>query len=170
MRNRFIFYQLSDYTKTIIDLIIGEGMSSKEVINHLNIVLLETYALYLKTQNYHWNVTGPNFHSLHNMFEEQYKELAEAIDDIAERIRALGEKVEASFLHFAQNKSIKDGNSSNPSETMLKDLVQSQEVVIEKLVKLSHVASQQGDKASEDMAIQRLHAHEKQKWMLSSSL
>ena len=145
-------------------------MSSKEVINHLNIVLLETYALYLKTQNYHWNVTGPNFYSLHNMFEEQYKELAEAIDDIAERIRALGEKVEASFLHFDKNKSIKDGNSANSSESMLKDLVQSQKVVIEKLVELSNVASQYGDKTSEDMAIQRLHAHEKQKWMLSSSL
>jgi starvation-inducible DNA-binding protein len=145
-------------------------MSSKEVINHLNVVLLETYALYLKTQNYHWNVTGPNFYSLHNMFEEQYKELAEAIDDIAERIRALGEKVEASFLYFDQNKSINDGIPSNSSESMLKDLVQSQEVVIEKLVELSNVASEYGDKTSEDMAIQRLNAHEKQKWMLSSSL
>lgn len=145
-------------------------MSSKEVINHLNVVLLETYALYLKTQNYHWNVTGPNFYSLHNMLEVQYKELAEAIDDIAERIRALGEKVEASFLYFDQNKSINDGIPSNSSESMLKDLVQSQEVVIEKLVELLNVASEHGDKASEDMATQRLNAHEKQKWMLSSSL
>lgn len=145
-------------------------MSSKEVITHLNMVLSETYALYLKTQNYHWNVTGPNFYSLHNMFEEQYKELAEAIDDIAERIRALGEKVEASFLYFDQNKSIKDGIPSNSSESMLEDLVRSQEVVIEKLIELSNIASQCDDKASEDMAIQRLQVHEKQKWMLSSSL
>ena len=145
-------------------------MAAKEVINHLNIVLLETYALYLKTQNYHWNVTGPNFYSLHKMFEEQYKELAEAIDDIAERIRALGEKVEANFLHFDRNKSIKDGDSSNSSEYMLKDLVEGQKIVIEKLRELSNVASEYGDKTSEDMAIQRLHVHEKQKWMLSSSL
>lgn len=145
-------------------------MSSKEVVNHLNIVLVETYTLYLKTQNYHWNVTGSNFYSLHSMFEEQYKELAEAIDEIAERIRALGERVEASFSHFDQKKSSKDASSSNSSESMLKDLVQSQEIVIRKLVELSDIASDQGDKASEDMAVQRLHAHEKQKWMLSSSL
>ncbi|MEM6339133.1 MAG: DNA starvation/stationary phase protection protein [Pseudomonadota bacterium] len=145
-------------------------MSSKEVVKHLNIVLAETYALYLKTQNCHWNVTGPNFHSLHGMFEEQYKELAEAIDEIAERIRALGEKVEASFAYFDKAKSISDAKSANSSESMLKDLLQSQEIVIGKLVELSDVAAAQGDKASEDMAVQRLHAHEKQRWMLSSSL
>ncbi len=145
-------------------------MSSKEVVKHLNIVLAETYALYLKTQNCHWNVTGSNFYSLHSMFEEQYKELAEAVDEIAERIRALGEKVEASFSHFDKAKSISDAKSANSSESMLKDLVQSQEIVISKIVELSDVASDQGDKASEDMAVQRLHAHEKQKWMLSSSL
>ena len=145
-------------------------MSSKEVVKYLNIVLAETYALYLKTQNCHWNVTGSNFYSLHSMFEEQYKELAEAVDEIAERIRALGEKVEASFSHFDKAKSISDAKPSNSSEPMLKDLVQSQEIIIGRLVELSNVASDQGDKASEDMAVQRLHAHEKQKWMLSSSL
>lgn len=144
-------------------------MSSQEIINQLNIVLVETYSLYLKTQSYHWNVTGASFYSLHHLFEEQYKELAEAIDEIAERIRTLGAKVKVDFLYFDQNKSISDADSSNSANSMLKDLIQGQEIMINKLKELSNIASNNADKASEDLAITRIQSHEKQKWMLSSS-
>lgn len=145
-------------------------MSSQKITDQLNIVLVETYSLYLKTQSYHWNVAGANFYSLHKLFEEQYKELAEAIDEIAERIRALGTKVEANFSYFDQNKSVSDSNSSSSAEVMLKELIQSHEIVINQLKELSDIASDDNDKASEDIAIQRIQSHEKQKWMLSSSL
>lgn len=145
-------------------------MSSPKVIDQLNIVLVETYALYLKTQNCHWNITGENFYSLHSLFEEQYKELAEAIDEIAERIRALGSKVEANFAYFDQNKSITDTNLSSSSEIILKDLIQGHGIVINKLQELSNISAGENDKVSEDLAVQRMQSHEKQKWMLSSSL
>jgi len=145
-------------------------MSNKPTTDALQHVLANSYTLYLKTQNYHWNVTGPHFRSLHSLFEEQYTELIEANDEIAERIRTLGEKVPASFAIFSKNSNISDGNENSDANDMVKELAQDQQIVIDYLRKALREAENAQDDATCDLLIRRIDTHEKNRWMLSASL
>ena len=109
---------------------------SKEVSQELSKLLAESYTLYLKTHNYHWNVTGPMFHSLHLLFEQQYTELATAVDTIAERIRALGDKAPGSYAAFARLSSVKDAEGEPDATEMLKTLTADHHIVAERANKV----------------------------------
>lgn len=147
-------------------------MSQKnEILSQaLNKVLAETYALYLKTQNYHWNITGPNFHSLHVLFEEHYKEQAESIDEVAEQIRVIGPLVVADLDFFAKSSTAPKPNHQFSEQEMLKDLVKTQEGLIKDYRKMSDLAADHDNKSLEDFCVSRIQLHEKQRWMLASSL
>lgn len=132
-------------------------------------VLADSYALYLKTQNYHWNVTGPNFTSLHALFETQYTDLATAIDLIAERIRALGEKAPAAFSYYSKQTVITDGHEDATAQTMISDLINSNRLLLNSLMTARATATESGDVASEDLMIERIAVHEKNVWMLTVS-
>lgn len=142
----------------------------KAVIKNLEIILASSYGLSIKTQNYHWNVTGGNFKFLHEMFGAQYAELAIAIDELAERIRALEGKVEATFEHFANLSVIKNGNKDFKANDMLKDLTSNHEEIVKLLHEGVKVAQNESDDATADMFIGRIEAHEKAAWMLRSSI
>jgi starvation-inducible DNA-binding protein len=145
------------------------GFGEKSITKELEKVLANSYALSLKTQNYHWNVEGENFKSLHELFGEQYEELSEAIDEIAERIRALGEKVEASFENFQTLSEIKKGDKNLKSAAMVNDLITGHEILVEILKSGIKAAQDESDEASADMLIGRVQVHEKAIWMLRSS-
>jgi starvation-inducible DNA-binding protein len=143
---------------------------TQKIADELTRFLADTYTLYLKTQNFHWNVTGPNFHSLHSMFEEQYKELAEAVDLIAERIRALKCRTLASFSHFLKLSSLKEENGLPTTKDMLKQLCKDHEAVVQHAYVIVAKAQKVHDEATVDTMIERIRAHEKAAWMLRSSL
>ncbi|MES2961591.1 MAG: DNA starvation/stationary phase protection protein [Pseudomonadota bacterium] len=144
-------------------------MKNHQTVVSLEKVLANTYALYLKTQNYHWNVVGGNFKSLHELFDAQYNDLAAAIDEIAERIRALGVKVEGTFENFSKLSKIKSGDKNAKSEAMLKDLVSDNETVADFLKEGIKAAQAEEDEGTADLLIGRLKVHEKAVWMLQSS-
>lgn len=145
-------------------------MSRKIVADELKKLLADTYALYLKTQNYHWNVEGPNFKSLHAMFEEQYQDLAEAIDVIAELIRGLGYKAPGSFKIYAENTSIKPADENANATKMLKDLVESHNLLEQNLVKIFNISGDEGDEVVAGYMTERMAVHRKAIWQLKSSL
>ncbi|HXI86966.1 MAG TPA: DNA starvation/stationary phase protection protein, partial [Parvularculaceae bacterium] len=137
------------------------------VADALNGVLADTYVLYQKTHAYHWNVTGPHFHSLHLMFEEQYREMWAALDLIAERVRALGRFAPASGRAFADLSSIDSAESEPPPATlMLRNLLSGHESLIRRARKALETAEGANDAASADLLTQRIEAHEKMAWML----
>ena len=142
----------------------------QEVTEGLSCLLADTYILYLKTQNFHWNVRGPNFHSLHEMFEEQYQELAEAVDKIAERIRALKAFAPASFAQFTKLTSLEEAKSNLKAEEMLRSLLQDHELISKNGQALFKIAQEAGDEVTIDLLLERLAAHEKATWMLRSTL
>ena len=142
----------------------------QEIAQGLTKLLADSYALYLKTQNFHWNVKGPSFHSLHIMFEEHYTELATAIDEIAERILALGFPAPGSFSAFSKLTSIPEENDYPKAEAMVRQLIEGHETVIKTAKSLLPKAEQGKDDASVDLAVQRMQSHEKTAWMLRSSL
>lgn len=148
----------------------SKSQSFHQVADELMHLLADTYILYLKTQNFHWNVTGPEFHSLHLMFEGQYKELAEAVDEIAERIRALHAVTPASFSQFAKLGSIKEENSVPNAQQMLKQLSIDHTTLSHHIESMIAKAEQAEDEGTVDLLVQRLRAHQKTAWMLSSSL
>jgi starvation-inducible DNA-binding protein len=139
------------------------------VIEGLRHLLADTYLLYLKTQNYHWHVVGPNFHSLHKMFEEEYIELSAAVDEIAERIRALNQKAPATFADFLKLSCLKENHDDLKADDMIKDLLQDHEIMIQKLKQLVKTAQDAGDEETADLGITRAEVHEKTAWMLRSS-
>jgi starvation-inducible DNA-binding protein len=143
---------------------------SQKIANELTHFLADTYTLYLKTQNFHWNVTGPHFHSLHQMFEEQYKELAEAVDLVAERIRALKCVALASFSHFLKLSSIKEENGLPATKDMLKQLLRDHEAIVQHAYVIVAKAQKVHDEATVDVMIERIREHEKAAWMLRSSI
>ncbi|MDB2415019.1 DNA starvation/stationary phase protection protein [Rickettsiales bacterium] len=145
-------------------------MSKKKVADSLKIALANNYALYLKTQNYHWNVTGPNFKPLHLLFEEEYNSLFVANDDIAERVRALGEKVPASFEIFNADSKIKDGNENASAEDMVKELADDQEIMVGLLNDTLKAAQDANDEVTIGFVTERMGVHEKAAWMLRSSI
>ena len=140
------------------------------VAQELTKVLADSYAVYLKTHGYHWNVRGPEFFSYHNLLELQYREIWEALDHIAERIRALGEFAPQGYATFANLTSIKDGDPETEAQAMLKELMRDHETVIATARAGIDVADEAGDEVSVDLLTQRLAAHEKAAWMLRSSL
>ncbi|MBB3893061.1 starvation-inducible DNA-binding protein [Phenylobacterium haematophilum] len=142
----------------------------KAVAEGLAKLLADTYAVYLKTHGYHWNVRGPNFSQLHTLFMAQYTEMWTAIDEVAERIRALGELAPQGYGAFGNLSSIKDGDPSRNAEEMLKDLIASQETLIGTLYAILPAAQEAGDEVSASLISDRLTAHEKHVWMLRSSL
>jgi starvation-inducible DNA-binding protein len=141
-----------------------------QTIEVLEKVLANSYALALKTQNYHWNVVGENFKPLHELFGAQYEELFAAIDELAERIRALGAKVEATFEHFQKLNKFKNGDKNLEAKKMVQDLALDHESLTSDLKAGIKVAQEDGDEATADMFISRAQIHEKAIWMLKSSL
>jgi len=137
----------------------------------LSKLLADTYTLYLTTHNFHWNVTGPMFNTLHAMFMEQYTELWNAVDPIAERIRALGHAAPGSYAQFGELASIKDAPSTPPKAMdMVRTLVEGHEAVAKTARKVFPVADEAGDQPTADLLTQRLDVHEKTAWMLRSLL
>ena len=145
-------------------------MTNKLVIEGLKNVLADNYALYLKTQNYHWNVEGPNFKGLHSLFEEQYTDLAEAIDTVAELIRGLGEKAPGTFDTYIKRTSIKPGNENASAQQMIQDLLESQTLIQKTLQQCLEIAQKAGDEVVAGFMIERLTFHRKASWILKSSL
>lgn len=140
----------------------------KAIAEGLSVLLADTYTLYLKTHNYHWNVTGPMFQTLHTLFETQYNELALAVDEIAERIRALGEFAPGSYKQYAKLTSIKEADGIPSAEEMIKDLVKGQEAIAKTARSIVPVADEASDEVSLDLLTQRMTVHEKTAWMLRS--
>ncbi len=145
-------------------------MTTKSVTDGLKKVLADSYSLALKTQNYHWNVEGTRFRELHLMFQEQYNELAAAIDEVAERIRALGEKSPGSFAEFGKLSVMKEGHSNYDENQMVKDLWQSHQTIGATLKKAHAAAEKAEDEPTVDLLVGRMAVHEKTAWMLKSSL
>ena len=133
-------------------------------------LLADSYAIYLKTHGYHWNVRGPNFSQLHALFMAQYTEVWTAIDGVAERIRALGELAPQGYGAFANLSSIKDGDPTKSAQAMLEDLVDGHQTVIGTLYALLPLAQRAGDEVTASLISDRLTAHEKHAWMLRASL
>lgn len=140
---------------------IAEGLSK---------LLADTYTLYLKTHYFHWNVTGPMFQTLHLMFEQQYNELALAVDQIAERIRALGHVAPGSYGDYARLTSIAESQGVPKAQDMIRELVQAHETVCRTARSLFPVAEPASDEPTADLLTQRLQVHEKTAWMLRSLL
>ena len=152
---------------TRIDIGIEESRR-EEIAEGLSRLLADTYTLYLKTHNYHWNVTGPMFNTLHLMFETQYNELALAVDLIAERIRALGFPAPGSYADYARLSSIKDAKGVPGATKMIAELVQGQEAVVRTARGIFPSVEQAHDEPTADLLTQRMQVHEKTAWMLRS--
>lgn len=142
----------------------------KTIVEGLSRLLADTYTLYLKTHNFHWNVTGPMFNTLHLMFEAQYTELALAVDVIAERIRALGHYAPGTYKDFAKLSSIAEADGVPPATDMIRQLVDAQEAVIRTARSLFPAVDKANDEASADLLTQRMQLHEKTAWMLRAML
>ncbi len=142
----------------------------KAAAKGLSHLLADTYTLYLKTHNYHWNVTGPQFQQLHLMFMDQYTEMWTAVDEVAERIRALGEFAPGDYKQFAALTSIKVDEGVPVWKDMVKNLVDGHEALIRTARKLVPIAQQAGDESSAALIGDRLRIHEKTAWMLRSLL
>lgn len=138
----------------------------EQLTHSLSVVLANTYLLYVKTQNFHWNVIDPRFYSLHKMLEEQYEGLAEAVDIIAERIRMLGNKSPASMEEFLELTTLKETSKQISGDEMLKQLLYDHEAIIKMLREKIDEAAEFEDQGTQDMYIQRLREHEKTAWML----
>ncbi|MBL6784737.1 MAG: DNA starvation/stationary phase protection protein [Rickettsiales bacterium] len=145
-------------------------MANKKIAELLKIALADSYILYLKTQNYHWNVTGTHFKSLHLMFEDQYNDLFKAVDLIAERIRALGEKAPGSFAKYSKVTNIKEGDEDLDDMSMVKDLAHDQDIIVETLMNILHKAQEHDDEVTAGIVTDRIEIHQKNAWMLKSSL
>ena len=145
-------------------------MSNKPVTDGLKKVLADTYTLLTKTQNYHWNVEGPHFTGLHLLFEMQYNELFLAVDLLAERIRALGEKAPASPSEFKKLSTISEGNAEFDADRMLRDLYESNQTVVATLRKAIAAGEKANDVSTVDLLTQRITAHDKASWMIKSNL
>jgi starvation-inducible DNA-binding protein len=152
-----------------IDIGIPEPQRAR-IAEGLSRLLADTYTLYLKTHNFHWNVTGPMFTTLHTMFEQQYTELALAVDVIAERIRALGVYAPGSYQQFAELSSIKEETGTPSATRMIKQLVAGQEAVTRTARSIFPLVEKANDEPTADLLTQRMQIHEKNAWMLRSLL
>lgn len=154
-----------------MEINIGISETNREKIAEgLSKVLADSYMVYLKTHNYHWNVTGEHFHSLHEQFEVQYTELAAAIDEIAERIRALGHRAPGSFLEYNELTTIEEDTDQPNSMEMVRRLAVDNETILRTAREALPACEAAGDEASIDLITERLHTHSKTAWMLRSNL
>jgi starvation-inducible DNA-binding protein len=142
----------------------------KAIAEGLSRLLADSYTLYLKTHNYHWNVRGPMFSTLHLMFEQQYNELALAVDEIAERIRALGEPAPGSYAEFGKLTAVAEAAGQPAAETMIRHLADDQEIVAKTARSVFPAAEAAGDQPTADLLTRRIQIHEKTAWMLGSLL
>lgn len=154
-----------------MDIQIGIQTEQRQAITDgLSRLLADTYTLYLKTHNYHWNVTGPMFNTLHLMFETQYNELALAVDLIAERIRALGHIAPGTYAAYSRLSSIKEEESIPKAQDMIRQLMEGQEAVVRTARSIFPVVNEASDEPTADLLTQRMQIHEKNAWMLRSML
>ncbi len=154
-------------------LIVNIGINEsdrQQIAEGLNKLLADTYTLYLKTHNFHWNVTGPMFQTLHLMFEQQYTELAVAVDDVAERIRSLGFPAPGTYSEFVQLSSIPETPGVPKAEDMIRLLVEANEAVVRTARAAFPAAERAGDESTADLLTERMRLHEKTAWMLRSLL
>jgi starvation-inducible DNA-binding protein len=142
----------------------------KAIADGLSRLLADEYTLYLKTHNFHWNVTGPMFNTLHLMFEAQYTELALAVDLVAERIRALGFPAPGSYRQFAALSTIDEETGVPDTSEMIRQLVDGQEAVVRTARDVFPLADEARDEPTADLLTQRMQVHEKNAWMLRSLL
>ncbi|HBB32024.1 MAG TPA: DNA starvation/stationary phase protection protein [Cyanobacteria bacterium UBA8803] len=142
----------------------------EEIAKGLSRLLADTYTLYLKTHYFHWNVTGPLFNSLHLMFEQQYTELALAVDAIAERIRTLGYPAPGSYSEYAELTSIAETRGVPEAEEMVRLLVEGNEAVVRTARSIFPSAERASDESTVDLLTERMSIHEKTAWMLRSNL
>jgi starvation-inducible DNA-binding protein len=147
-----------------------DSTDRKQIASGLASLLADSYTLYLKTHNYHWNVEGPMFNTLHLMFEAQYTELATAVDEIAERIRALGIKAPGSYAEFAALTSVDEAQGGESAEEMIRQLALGQEAIVRTARATFPVADAAHDEPTADLLTQRMQIHEKNAWMLRSML
>lgn len=140
------------------------------IVEGMRHVLADTYTLYLKTHNFHWNVTGPMFNTLHLMFEEQYNELWTAVDELAERIRSLGEFSPGTYAEFSKLTKVREADGVPKAEDMIAQLVEAHETVIRTMRGVFPAAEKGNDESTLDLLTQRLQVHEKTAWMLRSLL
>jgi starvation-inducible DNA-binding protein len=160
----------SKNVKTIV-MDIGIAPADREkIVKGLSALLADSYTLYLMTHNFHWNVKGPQFNSLHNMFMTQYTEQWNALDLIAERIRALGHPAPGTYKEFAKLASIKEVEGVPQATDMVRHLVSAQEATARTARKLLPVVAEANDQPTADLLTQRLDVHEKTAWMLRSLL
>ncbi len=156
-------------TGSAIDLGIADS-ARREIAAGLSRLLADTYTLYLKTHNFHWNVTGPQFNSLHLMFEGQYTELALAVDLIAERIRALGEPAPGSYSAYAKLSTIAEADGVPAAEEMVRILAEDQLAVVRTARSVFPLADAAHDEPTADLLTQRMQVHEKTGWMLRATM
>lgn len=142
----------------------------RKIADGLSRVLADSYTLYLQTHNFHWNVTGPQFQTLHLMFEQQYTELAGAVDLIAERIRALGFPAPGTYAEFAKLSSVKEVSGVPDANQMIRILNEGQETVTRTAREIFPVVDDAHDEPTADLLTQRMQVHEKTAWMLRSML
>ena len=145
-------------------------MANASVVDALSRLLADSYTLYLKTHNYHWNVTGPMFNTLHTLFETEYAELALAVDEIAERIRAVGARAPGSYSEFAALAAVKEASGTPSAMEMIEHLVADQAALVDAARRVVTEAEAAGDQASADLGTRRIDVHEKNAWMLRSHL
>jgi len=147
-----------------------EQNARKKIAHDLGIVLADTYVVYVKTQNFHWNVVDRRFYSLHLFFEKQYEELEESIDEVAERIRKLGERTPATLKQFLEMTTLKESKGDLSGDEMINQLLHDHESIIKSLRGYIEHASKLHDEGTADLLIQHLRFHEKTAWMLRSHL
>lgn len=154
-------------------MIMDIGLQKKDrklVCESLSRVLSDTFMLYVKTQGFHWNVTGPSFHMFHTLFQTQYQELLNALDTLAERIRALGFPTPATYQEYAHLTAIKEEQGSLDAIDMIKRLILDHELLVRRCAEVVHVAESVHDIATTDMIVKRIHYHSHQAWFLRSHL
>jgi starvation-inducible DNA-binding protein len=157
--------------ETTMNIDIGiEAAKRQEIANGLSRVLADSYTLYLKTHNFHWNVTGPMFQTLHLMFEVHYNELALAVDLVAERIRALGFPAPGTYKQFGELSAIKEESGVPKAQDMIRLLVEGHETVARTAREVFKIAESVSDQPTCDLLTQRMQVHEKTAWMLRSLL
>jgi starvation-inducible DNA-binding protein len=144
--------------------------ASEQIVQGLSQLLADTYIAYLKTQNFHWNVEDARFHSLHKLFEELYEQLADAVDEIAERIRALRLKSPGTMRQFLQLATLEEAEPDLTGDEMIHDLCHDREALAKHIRPKIEEAIKLGDEGTGDLLIQHLKMHEKAAWMLRSNL
>lgn len=148
----------------------ADTSGNAKVVEALARMLADSYTLYLKTHNYHWNVTGPMFTTLHTLFEQQYTELAMAIDEIAERIRTLGARAPGSFTEFRKLATVQEDQGSPEATQMVRNLTADQQAVVAAARAVIDAGEEIRDQPSVDLATRRAEVHQKNAWMLRSHL